>query len=233
MQSLIDQLRALNRLDTRMGEVQAELVSLPRELAAKEEELQRLQEQAARLKEEAGRLRLEADAAELELKSGEETLKRYAGQMNVVRTTREFEAIRRQMDAQRGWNREAEDKALKFLAQCEKELQEANNLLQQGAGLETTLAEERRRIQQRSAELETELTGLRTEREKLAAEIPQPDLQLYARISINRGEAIAQVQAGGICSACRMKLPPQVHNLVLLAQELTTCPSCGRILTTS
>ena len=61
-------------------------------------------------------------------------------------------------------------------------------------------------------------------------DLPDRELAVYDRIVVNRGQAIAKIELGH-CSACHMKLPPQVHNLVLLAQELVTCSSCGRILT--
>ena len=45
------------------------------------------------------------------------------------------------------------------------------------------------------------------------------------------GLAIAKVEAGGICSACFMKIPAQFHHLAIMSKDLVCCPCCGRILT--
>ena len=60
---------------------------------------------------------------------------------------------------------------------------------------------------------------------------PTKEVLIYDRIAARTwGQAIATVERGN-CSACFMKFPAQVHNMALLAKELVTCPSCGRILT--
>jgi predicted nucleic acid-binding Zn-ribbon protein len=173
---------------------------------------------------------MEADSIELEMKAGMEALKRYASQLNVLRTSKEFEAVKRQMEAQRGWNSENEDKALALLSQAEVKQKEADGLNAKLEEVEKVLAVERERVDKDMADLTKKQNDILARRAELSKDVPGKELAIYDRIVVNRGQATAKVNKG-FCSACHMKLPPQVHNMVLLAKELVTCPSCDRILT--
>lgn len=230
MKEIIERLKELNKLDVQMQSLKKDMDRLPRELTPKEERPRALRASIDRAKAEMTRLKMEADAVELEVTSGEEALKRYAGQMNVLRTSKEFETVRRQMDAQRAWNKENEGKALELLEKVDglkKDVEQNSKALEEA---EQDLAAETARVDKEVAELNSQYESLSKEREVLAKDVPDKELELYNRITASRGQAIASVERG-ICSACYMRIPAQVHNLALLAKELVVCPSCGRLLT--
>jgi predicted nucleic acid-binding Zn-ribbon protein len=231
MRNVIEQLRTLNDLDVRLQSIQRDLERLPKILAEKEEQANLLRDQIERKKAEVVRLKADADAQDLELKSGLETLKRLANQMNVMRTSKEFDVVRRQMDAQRVWNSQIEDKALALMSQADERQKEVDQISSQLVDQEKVVVEEKQRVEKELVELRRQHEELKGQRDTLAKDVPDKELAIYNRIVVNRGQAIATVNAIGYCNACHMKLPPQVHNLALLAQELVTCPSCGRILT--
>lgn len=230
MKEIIQKLKILNDLDVQLQSYRKDLDRMPKELAAKEEEPKLLKEQIEKRKAEIVALKIEADSIELEMKAGMEALKRYASQLNVLRTSKEFEAVKRQMEAQRGWNSENEDKALALLSQAEVKQKEADGLNTKLEEVEKVLAVERERVGKDVAELTKKQNDILTRRAELSKDVPGKELAIYDRIVVNRGQATAKVNKG-FCSACHMKLPPQVHNMVLLAKELVTCPSCDRILT--
>jgi predicted nucleic acid-binding Zn-ribbon protein len=230
MKEIIKKLHKLNELDIELQTLRKDLERMPRELAEKEEEPKLLKEQIERRKADILKLKMEADSIELEMKAGMEALKRYASQLNVLRTSKEFEAVKRQMEAQRGWNSENEDKALALLSQAEVKQKEADGLNTKLEEVEKVLAVERERVGKDVAELTKKQNDILVRRAELSKDVPGKELAIYDRIVVNRGQATAKVNKG-FCSACHMKLPPQVHNMVLLAKELVTCPSCDRILT--
>lgn len=232
MKDLINRLKTLNELDVRISMIKKDMERLPKELADKQALPKTLRGTIERIKADINRLKLEADAIELDVKAGEETLKRYAMQMNTMRTSKEFETVKRQMDAQRGWNKDNESKVLELLEQVEtrtKDLEKNNAAL---AEAEKVCAAEAARVEKDLSELRAQFQQLAAERATLAKDVPEKELSVYNRIVNSHGKAIAKVERG-ICSACFMKIPPQVHNLALLAKEVVTCPSCGRILTAS
>jgi predicted nucleic acid-binding Zn-ribbon protein len=230
MKELIGQLSSLNEIDTKLSMLRKDLERLPKDLAEKEKALKNMRIVSDRLKGEIIKLKIEADSIELEVKSGEEALKRYATQMNIIRTTKELEAIRRQMETQRIWNRDNENKALELMEKVDvrqKELDKHNATI---AESEKVLASDIERVTKDLGELKSQSDTLMASRNDMAAKVPEKELAIYNRVVATRGTAISKVERG-ICSACFMKLPAQFHNLALLGLEVVTCPSCGRILT--
>ena len=230
MKEIIDRLKTLNKLDVQLQTIKKDMERLPRELSEKQTVPKNLKSTIERTKGEISRLKIDADAIELEIKSGEEALKRYAGQMNVLRTSKEFETVKRQMDAQRAWNKESENKALELLEQVDVKQKDIEKNAAALVEAEKVLAEETAKVDKLLAELKADYEKLAAERSGLAGDVPEKELTIYDRIAAGRGQAIATVERGN-CSACFMKIPPQIHNMTLLAKELTCCPSCGRILT--
>jgi len=230
MREIITVLKSLNEIDTKLNMFKKDMERLPRELAEKQVVPRTLRTAMDRLKADILRLKIEADSIELEVKSGEETLKRYATQMNTMRTSKEFETVKRQMDAQRAWNKENEGKVLELLEQVDVKQREIDKNSAALADAEKIVTDETVRVDKEVGELRTQFEALAGERATMAKDIPEKELSTYNRIVHGRGQAIARVERG-ICSACFMKIPPQVHNMALLMREMTTCPSCGRILT--
>ena len=229
MKEIIEQLRSLNEIDLKLGTVKRDLERLPRELAEKQGPIKTLKAAIDKNKADTLKLKMEADAAELDLKAGEEALKRLANQMNILKTNKEWDTIRRQMDAQRGWNRDSENKELALMEQIEVKNAELAKNSAQVEELETASASETERVEKELAELKTRLDELNAERAKLTPAVPDKELAIYNRIAGTRGTAIAYVENDN-CSLCYMRLPAQFINLALIGRELTCCPSCGRIL---
>ena len=230
MKDIIDRLKTLNKLDVQLQTIKKDMDRLPKELNEKQAIPRNLKGTIDRAKAEINRLKLEAEAIELEIKAGEEALKRYSSQMNVLRTSKEFETVKRQMDAQRIWNKENEGKALELLEQVDAKQKDIEKNSAALTEAERVLAEETAKVDKTVGELKAEYEKLAGERSGLSKDVPDKELLIYDRIAAGRGQAIATVERGN-CSACFMKIPAQVHNMALLAKELVTCPSCGRILT--
>ena len=81
----------------------------------------------------------------------------------------------------------------------------------------------------------TELEGDREvaigERDNMAVTLPQADLQRYERLRRNKaGTAVARVDNGRVCLACRMTLTSNVIRQLRDKSKQVPCSTCGRIL---
>ncbi len=104
-------------------------------------------------------------------------------------------------------------------------LEEKMNELQ--PRLEDMIAEEKARIEG----IEANMTNLQNERAALASEVDPSLLRQYEQIrKAKRGTALVTVVKNERCGGCNGKLPIQVLQKVSKGQEVTRCPSCGRIL---
>ncbi|MCZ7644229.1 MAG: C4-type zinc ribbon domain-containing protein [Planctomycetota bacterium] len=231
MKSIIQQLRILNDVDLKLRTVRKDLERIPKEIKDKEEEPRLVGEQIERRKAEVVRLQGEIESLDEELKLGETALKRYSSQMSILRTPKEFESVKRSIDAQKQNNKQTEAKTLELMGAADALQKEIGELETRLKELNAALDLDRQAAEKDLGELRADNATLGAQRATLAREIPGKELGIYDRIVVSRGDAIANVKKGGICSACYMGLPPQTHNLALLAKELVTCPSCGRILT--
>lgn len=230
MKAIIEQLRTLNDIDVRMGVVKRDLERLPRELAEKQAPIKSIKAAIDRIKMDVIRLKVDSDSAELEVKVGEEALKKLGEQMNILKTTKEFETIRRQMENQRNWNKENEEKELGMLEKIEARQKEVEAQEAKLNALVSETSSESERIEKELAELRARFEELSGQRAKVAPEIPDAELTVYDRIAGRGDVALAYVKNAN-CSECFMRLPAQIQNLALIGKELVCCPSCGRILT--
>ena len=173
MKEIISQLKELNKLDIQLQMLKKDIDRLPKELSEKQTVPKNLRGSIERARAEITRLKIDADTIELEVKSGEEALKGLATQMNVLRTSKEFETVRRQMDAQRAWNKENEGKVLELLEQVDvkqKDVDKNNAALEES---EKALAIESLRVEKELAELQAQYDGIAAQRGILASDLPE------------------------------------------------------------
>lgn len=155
---------------------------------------------------------------------------KYTADLQRVRNQREYETAIREIDM-----------AKKSVAQCESRIAEARA---EAAKLEAEVALHAPEIEKRRAETDAalaenaraeatylaEVEQIRARRREMEAKISKTWLTNYTRVAkLRGGHALAQV-INGTCSACRMRLRPQVYSLVRQGIGIHTCDSCGRIL---
>ena len=86
-------------------------------------------------------------------------------------------------------------------------------------------------LNRRLSDLETDRVTAAGERENLAATLPAADLQRYERLRRNKaGTAVALVDNGRVCLACRMTLTSNVLRQLRDRSKQVPCSTCGRIL---
>lgn len=85
-------------------------------------------------------------------------------------------------------------------------------------------------ITERHSRMEAEREEVKTERETLAARVPESIMPLYERLMKSKnGLALARMHEGK-CEGCHMKLIPSTVVAVQTGRELARCEDCGRIL---
>jgi predicted nucleic acid-binding Zn-ribbon protein len=194
---------------------------------------------ARRMREEAGASLARASSRKKGL-DGEiadltEKLKKYQQQLQSVKTNKEYGALLNEIDTVKRDIRTREDEILELeeaLAASSVEATERDSAFPaEEAGYEEQMKEWRAE----QAVLSEEIARA----EKLAAELRETlDRRLLAtfdRIArVRSGVAVARVDMVGIqtaaCSACHVRLRPQLLSDLRLSKETILCESCKRIL---
>ena len=231
MKAELQQLVALQKLDTSIRRLQAELEAMPEGRAEIEKEFDRRASEIRALencRDESRhtRSRLEAEISEQRTRAerADRNLMSSKRQDEYTAAIREADAARKQISALETQILEQ----MEVFDQAEKELrQRAPEAEKLGADMRERLASFDEQAQAQQQQLEV----ARGERERLLNELPKPMSALYKRISarIRDGVAVAEAR-NGACTACYMSLRPQIMADVRRGEEVITCDNCNRIL---
>ncbi len=226
----IQRIVELQRLDSRIKELQEQIATLPRQLAQAEKTLE-----AHIRKLEIDRSALAANLKdrkkfEADIQVQEQKASKLKGQMNEARTNEQYWAFQHEIEYCQQAIRKAEDKILDLMAASEP-------LDQAVAIAEKALEEERRSVkaeQQRVRELtaqdQKEEAELKTQRKQMIESIQAPLYSAYERARKKWGGVAISDATNGRCSACHIILRPQYFQELRQTNSGMTCESCGRLL---
>lgn len=231
MKAELQQLVALQNLDTRIRTLEKDLEATPERRAEIEREFDQRAFEIRALenrRDEAKhtRARLENDVVEQKGRAerAERNLMSSKKQDEYTAAIREADAARKQISAletqilEQLENQEQSEAALKERAD---EITSLNS--DRDARLETFDAE----TNMQSEELKT----ARASRDQLFSTLPKSLSSLYGRIIARIRDGIAVAEArNSSCTACFMALRPQMMSEVRRGAEVITCDNCGRIL---
>lgn len=85
-------------------------------------------------------------------------------------------------------------------------------------------------VENEKSQIETNKIGLFSDREKTIREVDQKVLAFYEKIRNWAGNSAVALVKKQACYGCYMKLNDKTYADVIRAEEITTCPHCGRIL---
>jgi predicted nucleic acid-binding Zn-ribbon protein len=222
-------LRELHALHLNLDDARLQLERGPKQLQARRQHMQRKKQEVEQAEEELKRLRMLADQKELHLKSNEQKIADLQVRLNAVKTNREYQAIRDQVDADKMANSVLEDEILETYSRIDEHRtslqtaeEELNRATQETQEMEETVAQQSRRLASRMKELEEMLV-------RAVEALPLDARDIYARLVAARGaDAMAAVE-GDSCTGCYTAITPQMYN-ELLMNQLVCCKSCGRLL---
>jgi predicted nucleic acid-binding Zn-ribbon protein len=150
--------------------------------------------------------------------------------MMQVQTSREHQALLKEIEENKKLVKETEDRLLQFIEQIEQLEQEVVTLENLCSGEQQLLTEEIANVDQEIERIEQAKHSVVSQREIEAAELQGSYLKRYTMLLTKRdGLAVVPIY-DSVCQGCYMALPPQQVNEVRKADKLNLCPTCQRIL---
>ena len=217
MQEKILALYELQRIDSRIDEINKVKGDLPLEVQDLEDEL-------AGMQTRIDKINGETDQAKIMIAN-------YKEQQNNVRNNREFDAITKEIEYQE-LEIELADKRLKEYAAGIKSkkvlLEEAEALSsERAADLEAKKSE----LEGIEAETAPQVAEFGAQAEKIRAKIDERLLVAYERIrrNVHNGLAVVTVKRDA-CGGCFNRIPPQRQADIRQGKKIIICEYCGRIL---
>jgi uncharacterized protein len=173
---------------------------------------------------QAARRTVEKDLAMIQSR-----LSKYKEQLMGVKTNKEYTAMLKEIEAAQVEVRHLEDRILERML-------DADDLAARQKGAEAALAAdkaaiaaERKQLEDDTARLQRELAEATDTRAQVVAEVSPSILAIYDTVRARRGTAVAELK-GGYCSACHVRLRPQVANELRRNEIIFQCESCQRIV---
>lgn len=228
---MLKRLSEVQALDLQLDALEGERGQVPEELTELVARVADLESRLERKSQEVDDLRRRVNASELELKSLAERRKGAADSAMRAATAKEAAQYQNQELQFATRVQELEEDTLPLLEQLERVTAEHDELKTELDGLQPTLAELRRREEERVAAVDARIAEAREQRDRLAADVDKPLLRQYEQVrAARRGLALVEVADNQSCGGCRVKLPIHVVQKVRRGDGVTRCPSCGRIL---
>ena len=221
----------LQKIDSKLDEIQVLKGELPMEVSDLEDEIQGLQSRQTRIEEELNGITEFIEGKKTAMKESEALIAKYEKQSENVKNNREFEAI----------NKEIEMQQLEIKL-CEKHIRDANEELadkvkaleaakKQIAVKDGVLNHKKSELEKIIADTIKEETHFNTQSAEARGHIDDRLLYSYDRIrkSYRNGLSVVPVERDA-CGGCFNSIPPQRQSEIRLHKKIIVCENCGRIL---
>lgn len=221
----------LQKIDSKLDEIQVLKGELPMEVSDLEDEIQGLQSRQTRVEEEINGITEFIESKKTTMKESEALIAKYEKQSENVKNNREFEAINKEIEMQqleiklaekhiRDANEELADK-VKALEAAKKQIAVKDGVLNHKKG----------ELEKIIADTEKEETHFNKQSAAARSHIDERLLYSYDRIrkSYRNGLSVVPVERDA-CGGCFNSIPPQRQSEIRLHKKIIVCENCGRIL---
>ncbi len=229
-EKLVNLLR-LQKIDSKLDEIQVLKGELPMEVSDLEDEIQGLTNRQTRIEEEINGITEFIEGKKNVIKDSEALVAKYEKQSDNVKNNREFEAINKEVEMQQLEVKLAE----KHIRDANEELAEKVKALEiakkQVSVKEGVLTHKKGELEKIIADTEKEETALNKVSTDARNHIDERLIYSYDRIrkSYRNGLAVVPVERDA-CGGCFNSIPPQRQSEIRLHKKIIVCENCGRIL---
>ncbi len=221
----------LQKVDSKLDEIQILKGELPMEVKDLEDEIEGLHSRQTRVEEEINGITEFIEQKKEGIKEAQALIKKYEKQSENVKNNREFEAINKEIEMQ-----QLEEKL------CEKHIKDATEEIAEKAKQlefakkavttkEANLSGKKGELEKIINETEKEEKHYNKEAAAARAQVDERLLMSYDRIRKNyrNGLAVVPVERDS-CGGCFHAIPPQKQSEIKLRKKVMVCENCGRIL---
>ena len=231
MQEKITALYELQKIDSKIDEINKIKGVLPAEVQDLEDELAGLQTRIDNIKRTIDELNLQIKQTKEDTEQDKLQIAKYNEQQKNVRNNREFDAIAKEIEYQE-LQIQLNDKHIKeYTAEVKnkkKQLEDAQAVMD-----ERKIDLDNKRSELNSIDMETaeETARLKADEQRARAKIDERLLTAYSRIrsNVRNGLAVVTVKRDA-CGGCYNRIPPQRQFEIRQGKKIIVCEYCGRIL---
>jgi uncharacterized protein len=227
----LERLIKLQHLESTIAEAKAQIAAHPQRVAEIEARLQEAQQALDRARQQLQENHEARRAAEKDVALYQGRLGKFRDQQSAVKTNREYQALGHEIETAQHDLANVEERVIERMV-------EADTIGAIVKAAEAALATRTKEVAAAKQELaedlthtEATLTRAAESRGAIIAEMDPRIRALFEQVAkIRKGVAVAQATRDGLCTACHVRLRPQVFQQVRANDHIHQCDSCQRIL---
>lgn len=221
---------SLQSLDKELVKLEAEAKAQPGWMAARERNYLEAKAVVEQIEAKIREKELLIKQKELDIASREEQMAKIEVQLNAVKTNRDFDTFKHQIEGLRADNSLVEDEVLALMTEVEETRRGMGPEKETLAAAKKEYDEGKAEAQTTFAEMQKKVQNHRSLRDHKAEEIPPEALHLYNKIlGARSGSGISSV-IDQTCQGCFMEITMHELTLVKKSDSLIQCKFCNRIL---
>ena len=232
MHPAIPLLLELQKTDNEIAALRANLEAAPKRIRENDAKLNGARAAVATAKEALAQLVATRKKSDFEVSEWRERVKKFKSQTSAVKTNEAYKALLHEIanaETEIGKLEDVQLEQMMVSEEAEKKVKSAEAAL---AESEKTITAERQQIENAARGVNRKMLADIAVREKLAAQVPEEVLNIYARAAKrHHGQALAEA-VGEQCRGCGMRLLPHLYQQVYQPQDhdIHTCETCSCIL---
>ena len=230
MNAQLRSLKELQDIDIVWSDVNKEINNINAKIDGKARELEETRQRIEILSNSIKEKDLRKKIVEGEIRTDDEVVKRWEGRLKEIKSSREYQALMREISLTKKDISEKEDIVLQLIEEIEKGDAELKTLQEDYDNSFKIWNSENTGLIEKIEELRNKIKNNDSKRSEILKTLSGSLIQKYERIRIQRdGIAIAEAK-NYVCCGCNMNIPPQIYNQVLKRENIVSCPHCQRIL---
>jgi uncharacterized protein len=229
---LVEAMERLAAIDAELSELDGELERARAGLSERKQQLQELTEKLERDRLSVAEMERLRNDLQQELRQMSQQIEKSREKLGRCRTEREANAAQRELEELRKLHRDREQEVEKLTVLLDQARAEIEVAGAKRGDLAGELGAHEGPVTNRLGEVEERSRVQREAREQAVGRISKLDGKVYRRYEMVRkrkGTAIAHTTDGS-CSACHVRMPPQLLQKLMRREEFGQCPSCNRIM---
>ena len=230
--TIAEQLTALIRLqhiDSNIDQIKQLRGDLPEEISDMEDEKVGLTIRVEKLKQEQKDNTASAAQSEKDVKEAESLIKKYEEQQLQVRNNREYDALTKEIEAQKQRITDAKNRAEEIEASKPVHDAAVEEAQQRLSELDEVLKSKQAELQEVLEDTKSEQAEMEKKRKKAASEVDERYLRAYKRLRdrLRDGRAVVPLVRG---AASGFSVPPQRQLEIRQRNRIVACEHTGRII---
>jgi len=220
----------LQTLDSEIHASSLVLETIPRLIQDVDKRIQAGSRAVAEARERMAQNQKRRRDLETEVKDLKGQIGKYKRQLNEVKTNKEYTSLLKEIEETQHKVDGLEEAIIAEMLAADDVEEEIRTASHKQGQEEENLRRERLALEEKAREMERKKAGLLKDREALIPRIDPDQLRLYEAIFLKKsGVALSPVK-DDFCSACHMRIRPQMVNEIHERMKIILCENCGRIL---